>query len=238
MNCENIEDLILPLIHRELPGEQRIRVINHLQSCEACRNEFYLQLKLSYGLMKEMVKPAVIDFAVESSVLRAKQPEAENRIFGIYRRNAWITMAAAAVLLCLILIWPFRLNLNQPENPAEITSQQEISELLQAEDWSALIRIITNNAELDKHKNDKIPLTLLESKLAGLDTRSRRRLETVIVETAPATVRKELLQFIAQEVSGETSQLNRKIQGSYQKPVVSIDELFKLAEKINQKKAG
>ena len=55
MNCDEIHDLITAYIQKEIAGEERISISQHLKTCKSCRESYLKELKLYYRLEYEEV---------------------------------------------------------------------------------------------------------------------------------------------------------------------------------------
>ena len=55
MSCSNVQEQIPGMVRHEITGQERIVLINHIQTCAACRDEYLTYLKIFYTLDKETV---------------------------------------------------------------------------------------------------------------------------------------------------------------------------------------
>ncbi len=94
--CQDIEDLLVPLLDGELFGEERLLVERHVATCRACAQALDEHQRL-VGVLGELPEapPGSIRERVIAAGRRARAREATRR---------WLA-AAATILLTLTLAW-------------------------------------------------------------------------------------------------------------------------------------
>jgi hypothetical protein len=111
MNCKEVQSYLAEFVYDDLASATAAKVIEHLQSCVACRQEHAALLHVRQ----------MLDGAAETSPLvdlpgiYRRAAEMERRRFGSWRRVAIAVAGAAAVFLlgALVLRMELRLDANQ-----------------------------------------------------------------------------------------------------------------------------
>lgn len=159
MKCEDVNSNLSKLPKGELTYEKRQVILDHLQSCKECNEEYQQYLRMFYLIDKQpkITIPANILESFSKEVAE-KIEEKEPNIFQ-FRRFVWYV--AAAILLVILALNPFWQTENQNKNLRDVS----ITELIEKEDWETVIQKFSKN-ELPE---ELISISLLLSKLSDID---------------------------------------------------------------------
>ena len=97
MTCKEIRENIPALIRRELSGYVRIPIINHLQECDACKNEYKQYLKIFYSIDMELISKPMATVSVGSLQNLVQEQDSIQK----HKELSWkkILYAAAAIII-------------------------------------------------------------------------------------------------------------------------------------------
>lgn len=117
-DCEQWQEMLSAYIDDLLEKDKKSKLEDHLEKCPQCREELkYLQntVNLIRGLQdEELVPPASFRRELREKLVataEASKPQKEKRkLFNISKLQAWLPLAAAAVLL--LIITPFAIDFN------------------------------------------------------------------------------------------------------------------------------
>lgn len=112
MNCHEIRDRLSDYVDDALSSDQRSRVEEHLADCATCREELaeLVELVESAGRLARNIEPQRDLWpSIESRLARADAVVAP----GAWRSQAWIGLAAAAVLVAAVTMQVVRRDTGQ-----------------------------------------------------------------------------------------------------------------------------
>jgi len=170
MKCKTCRDSIIAYIQKEIDGEDRISISQHLKSCDTCREHYLMQLRLYYSLARQEVlsSPAEVDDSFRRSILKRIKSSGEA---GQHTGRLWIWYAAAAILITGVLIGRFIAPFQHERAPDK--KRVSISSLVEAEDWPQLQKILEDQEAVAKYAGEEINIRLLLDKLVKLQENRR-----------------------------------------------------------------
>jgi hypothetical protein len=167
MNCDEYQDQFSSYINKELNGEQRILTKNHLKKCKDCRENYLSLVKMHYVIDREEI--LITDPESESKSFKNEVLERVEQYSETKRMNhRWLWYAAAAILICGIVIGRFVIPENGNQNFASGRENETLSQLIFSEDWNRLGIVLSDQDEFTKFSTDVIPIHILLEKLLAL----------------------------------------------------------------------
>ena len=114
-DCKEIEELLTPYIDGFLSSEEKAQLEEHLKQCPQCQLELE-ELQNTVNLLEDLGDEELIPPAAFRRELRQKleriakeeSPSRKNNKFSLSKLQAWMPLAAAAILL--LVFTPFALN--------------------------------------------------------------------------------------------------------------------------------
>ncbi len=167
MNCDEYQDQLSSYINKELDGEQRILIKNHLKKCKDCREKYLSLVKMYYVIDREEIlktDPESESKSFKNEVLERIEQESENKRMD----HRWLWYAAAAILICGIVIGRFVIPENGKERYTSARENETLSQLIFSEDWNRLEIVLSDQDEFTKFSSDAIPVHILLEKLLAL----------------------------------------------------------------------
>ena len=168
MSCEKYQEQFPAYIKKELGGENRIRIKNHLKDCIECREIYFAQVKLNYIIDRE----EIFDSLPETSVnFNHEVLEQINRSSDIksQKNTKLIWYAAAATLLIGITIGRFILPDENNERYQSQIESESLGQLIASENWGKLEIVLSDKDEFSRYSTDSIPIHVLLEKLITLN---------------------------------------------------------------------
>ena len=163
MKCEETKSKISFLPKGELPFDERQTVLNHVQNCSLCKNEYQEYLRMFYLIDKQF------DIRVPDKILEDFSSDVMNQVKSPKQKNSRmkkiIWYAAAAVFIFIFLIPLFQ----QEEIHKELNQKSEnipMAELIQNEEWDAVLK----KFEKKDIVKELIPVSLLIEKFNVVDS--------------------------------------------------------------------
>ena len=104
MDCKQVQELVLPYIRRELDEKELEKFIEHIQTCEECREELEIYFTIHFALQKlddekngtyDIKKMLEEDIAVSARQVRRRK---------LMRTVNWVSMIAAEAALVLVIL--------------------------------------------------------------------------------------------------------------------------------------
>ena len=184
MTCEEILDVIPAFANKEVNGEERIRIKNHLISCQNCREKYFLQLKLNYSIDRESVFDTSPELAgnFKSEILDIIAEQKKERI---KRLNPWVWYAAAAILIIVFMVGRFTVQFSENQKTHTTSIDVPLSQLLVSENWAKLESVLSDQHEFNKYASDQISIEILLEKLIILHNMGIEKLS--IVSNSPTS---------------------------------------------------
>ena len=167
MNCDEIHDLITAYIQKEIAGEERISISQHLKTCKSCRESYLKELKLYYRLEYEevMSPPEPVQAGFKNDILaRTRYESTRQQKF----RKKWLWYTAAAILIAGVMIGRYLAPLPSGSDKHPDEENTSITSLLEAEDWDQLQKVLQNRISLRRHAEEEISINVLLEKLNKL----------------------------------------------------------------------
>jgi len=167
MNCDEYQDQLSSYINKELDGEQRILTKNHLKKCKDCREKYLSLVKMYYVIDREeilKIEPESNSNSFKNEVLERIEQDSENKRMD----HRWLWYAAAAILICGIVIGRFVIPENGKQRYTSARENETLSQLIFSEDWNRLGIVLSDQDEFTKFSSDAIPVHILLEKLIAL----------------------------------------------------------------------
>lgn len=186
MICEEVLDSLSPFIQKEIDGEERIQIFEHLQICNDCRDAYLGQLKIYYSLErgKVLISPPAIKHGFKQKIIDAIDDKNNN---AMQFQKKWIWYAAAAILICGILVGRYTLPLFEKQSIISHTkSSDSFTHLIESENWSALQSILEDQDEFSKYAKESLNIQVLLEKLSKLH-HFGQNIPTISISSAPDT---------------------------------------------------
>jgi len=210
MSCDKYLDQIPSFIKKELDGEKRIRIKNHLKTCVDCRDAYLAQVNIYYIVdREEIIEPVPETLEEFSNEVLARMDQSSVKKGHINTKMIWY--AAAATLLIGITIGRFVIPENSSQKYLSQSEDATLSQLIASEDWGRLEVVFSNKTEFKKYSTDSIPIHILLEKLSAL--------QKMGVESLPIANTSD--QESTREVNGE--QTDPQIQ-------ISLNDFIRLLE--------
>jgi hypothetical protein len=168
MNCEVYREQIPLYIKKEIEGEQRVILKNHLKSCINCRKDYLAQIKMYYILDREEIldpTPHQVMKTFKENVLERSKESSQNKG---HLNTKWFWYAAAATLFIGIIIGRFVIPDNTEQDNLSGNRNKTLSQLIVSEDWNKLEIVLSDKDEYNRYSTDTIPIHILLDKLSAL----------------------------------------------------------------------
>jgi len=176
MKCELLFDQIPIFIRKEIPGEERIQLIEHLKTCQECRDEYLKNLKMYYTIESRLVKPEP-----ELDNIQIKLSELETNP---KRSFSYIWAIAASLLIIVASMIVFTDNFIK-QNERKVQKAFDINQKIINEDWAELSDFIQNQPAIEKNFNQIVSMNLLVEKLKVLE---RSGIEQFTIANEPGDI--------------------------------------------------
>lgn len=109
MTCKEAESLVMPYIRKELPDDKMEEFLEHIETCENCKEELEIYYTVDVGIRQLDTDTGTYNIkgAMEEDIISSKQRLYTLRVFDIFR-YALDTLVVICVLVMIVLqlrIW-------------------------------------------------------------------------------------------------------------------------------------
>lgn len=109
MTCKEAESLVMPFIHHELPETKLEDFLEHIETCENCREELEIYYTVDVGIRQLDADTGTYNIkgAMEDDIIASRQRLNTLRIFDIFRYalDTLMVVCMAAILILQFRIW-------------------------------------------------------------------------------------------------------------------------------------